>query len=202
MKKNEKHFNDKKINEKSEIKSEYIDSEDANRDEEIDTDNISEEIIDESDKLKEENESLTEQVKDLKDKMLRLQADTDNYRKRMLREKEDAVNFANEKIILELLSFIDNMDRAINAAQNGGDINSLTDGVKLIKEQLLNTLNKNWGLEKILTDNVEFNPDEHEACMAETNSDLEKEMVVSELQTGYKLHGRVIRPAKVKIAKP
>lgn len=165
-------------------------------------DKVTEETENNTVNIEEENEALNKQVNELKDRMLRLQAETDNYRKRLLREKEEAVFFANEKLIIELLDFIDNLDRAIDAGQKGGNIESMTSGIILIKDQLLNSLNKNWGLEKINTENAEFNPAEHEACMAETNPELEKEIVTAELQTGYKLHERVIRPAKVKIAKP
>ncbi len=144
---------------------------------------------------------LEEANADLKDQMLRQRAELDNYRKRLIREKEEAVNFANTSLISDLLQFIDNLDRAI-AAGKDADVKALCEGVEMIRDQLLTTLEKNWGLEKIDPAGQDFNPDEHEACMAVTDPEVETETVRQTLQTGYKLHNRVIRPAKVQIAKP
>ncbi len=151
--------------------------------------------------LNEKIKALEEENAALKDQMLRQQAETINYRKRLSREKEEAVNFANTSLISDLLQFIDNLDRAI-AAGRDADVKALCEGVELIRNQLLTTLEKNWGLEKIDPAGQEFNPDEHEACMAVEDPDVETETVKQTLQTGYKLHSRVIRPAKVQIAKP
>lgn len=137
-----------------------------------------------------------------KDQMLRHQADLENYKKRLIREKEEAVTFANTKLIEELLVFMDNLERASGAAKTSGDVKALTDGIEMIQSQLLTALNKNWGLEKIASENVEFNPSEHEACMAVVDDSLKTETIMQILQPGYKLHDRVIRPAKVKIGKP
>ena len=145
---------------------------------------------------------LEENLASCKDQMLRHQADLENYKKRLIREKEEAVTFANTKLIEELLVFMDNLERASGAAKTSGDVKALTDGIEMIQNQLLTALNKNWGLEKIASENVEFNPSEHEACMAVTDDSLKVETVMQVLQPGYKLHERVIRPAKVKIGKP
>ena len=161
-----------------------------------------EEIEDTEDTEKDEVEELEAQIADLNDRMLRQRAEIDNYRKRLIKEKEDAVAFANVRLIEDLLQFLDNLERVIEAAKNGGDIKALTDGVELIRDQLMSSLEKNWGLEKIDPKGCEFNPDEHEACMASVQSGLEKETVLEVLQSGYKLHSRVLRPAKVAIGKP
>lgn len=158
---------------------------------------VSEETI-----LKEKVKELEDQCADIKDQMLRHQAELENYKKRLIREKEDAVLFANTKLISDLLEFMDNLERAISAAKSGGDIKSLTEGITLVQSQLLTTLDKNWGLKAIETVGKDFNPDEHEACMAVVDESLKTETVLEEFQTGYKLHDRVIRPAKVKIGKP
>lgn len=151
-----------------------------------------------SEKVKE----LEEQCAEMKDQMLRHQAELENYKKRLIREKEDAVLFANTKLIEDLLEFMDNLDRAIAAAKAGGDIKALTEGISLIQSQLLSTLDKNWGLKAVETVGKDFNPEEHEACMAVVDESLKCETVLEEFQKGYKLHDRVIRPAKVKIGKP
>lgn len=145
---------------------------------------------------------LEKQALEAKDQMLRHQADLENYRKRLVREKEEAVLFSNTKLIEELLQFMDNLERAVVAARSTSDVKSLCDGIDMIQNQLMGTLSKNWGLEKISQENCEFNPLEHEACMATVDENLKEETVLQVFQPGYKLHGRVIRPAKVKIGKP
>ena len=139
---------------------------------------------------------------DLKDQMLRRQAELENYRKRLIRDKEEAVQFANESLIRDILGFLDNMERALTAAKNGGDVNALIEGFEMTQSQLLSTLDKNWGLKVIEAVGQEFDPSLHEACMMTVDENLDKETVLEEFQKGYTLHDRVIRPSKVKIGKP
>lgn len=139
---------------------------------------------------------------ELKDQMLRRQAELENYRKRLIRDKEDAVQFANESLIRDILGFLDNMERALTAAKNGGDVNALVEGFEMTQNQLLSTLDKNWGLKAIDSVGKEFDPSLHEACMMTVDENLDKETVLEEFQKGYTLHDRVIRPSKVKIGKP
>lgn len=139
---------------------------------------------------------------DLMDQMIRRQAELENYRKRLIRDKEDAVLFANTKLIEDLLPFLDNLDRALAVAKNGGDVNSLVEGLEMAQNQLCTTLDKNWGLKVIASAGQEFDPMLHEACMMTVDESLEKETVLEEFQKGYTLHERVLRPAKVKIGKP
>lgn len=139
---------------------------------------------------------------ELKDQMLRRQAELENYRKRLIRDKEEAVQYANESLLRDILGFLDNMDRALLAAKNGGDINALIEGFEMTQNQLLSTLDKNWGLKAIESVGQEFDPSLHEACMMAIDESLDKETVLEEFQKGYTLHGRVVRPSKVKIGKP
>ena len=139
---------------------------------------------------------------ELKDQMLRRQAELENFRKRLIRDKEEAVQYANESLIRDILGFLDNMDRALAAAKNGGDINALIEGFEMTQNQLLSTLDKNWGLKGIDSVGQEFDPSLHEACMMAIDESLDKETVLEEFQKGYTLHGRVVRPSKVKIGKP
>lgn len=139
---------------------------------------------------------------ELKDQMLRRQAELENYRKRLIRDKEEAVQFANESLIRDILGFLDNMERALTAAKNGGDVNALIEGFEMTQNQLLSTLDKNWGLKAIESVGHEFDPSLHEACMMTVDENLDKETVLEEFQKGYTLHDRVIRPSKVKIGKP
>ena len=201
----EKMFSDEteseKVSENSESENkEKKDSEEKeSSSQEENTEESPEEVISRKDKEIKEHKA---EIAGLKDSFLRYQADTENYKKRLLRERDDAVLFANERLIKDLLEFFDNLDRVIQAAKNGGDAQSISKGVEMMQNQMMSTLKKNWGLERIQTTGSEFNPQEHEACMMETNPEIKTEMVSSELQAGYKLHNRVIRPAKVKVAKP
>ena len=138
----------------------------------------------------------------LKDQMLRRQAELENYRKRLIRDKEEAVQYANESLIRDLLGFLDNMERALAAGKSSGDVKGLVEGFEMTQNQLLSTLDKNWGLKAIESVGQEFDPALHEACMMAVDESLDKETVLEEFQKGYTLHGRVIRPAKVKIGKP
>lgn len=185
-----------------------------NKDSEIkeETESAAEETVQESvedtekDKLealvKERTAELESQVAQSLDRVARMQAESDNYRKRMLREKEESVRFANERLITDLLVFLDNLDRAIDAAGNGGDMDSLISGLDMARSQLISTLDKNWGLKVIPAKGEEFDPMKHEACMQTVDESLEKETVLEEFQKGYMLHDRVLRPSKVKIGKP
>lgn len=139
---------------------------------------------------------------ELKDQMLRRQAELENYKKRLIRDKEDAIQFSNERLIKDMLGFFDNMERAIAAAKSSGDVDALIKGFEMTQNQILSTLDKNWGLKAIQSVGQEFDPSRHEACMMTVDESLDKEVVLEEFQKGYMLHGRVIRPAKVKIGKP
>lgn len=147
-------------------------------------------------------EELEKANAELKDQMLRRQAELENYKKRLIRDKEEAIQFSNENLIKDLLGFLDNMDRALAAAKNGGDLNGLVEGFEMTRDQLLSTLDRNWGLKAIESVGKEFDPSLHEACMMTVDDSLDKETVLDEFQKGYTLHERVIRPAKVKIGKP
>ena len=147
-------------------------------------------------------EELEKANAELKDQMLRRQAELENYKKRLIRDKEEAIQFSNENLIKDLLGFLDNMDRALAAAKNGGDLNGLVEGFEMTRDQLLSTLDRNWGLKAIESVGKEFDPSLHEACMMAVDESLDKETVLDEFQKGYTLHDRVIRPAKVKIGKP
>jgi molecular chaperone GrpE len=137
-----------------------------------------------------------------KETFMRKTADMDNYRKRLIREKESAVQYANERLISDLIPIIDDFDRAVEASETQ-DLAGHVDGVKMIRQQLLDVLGRNWGL-KPMDDIVgkEFSPHEHEALMMETGDQYDSEIVLAELQKGYYLHSKVLRHAKVKVGKP
>ncbi len=153
-------------------------------------------------RLKEQLETAQRELASLKEQMLRDRADLENYRKRLIRDKEDSIKFANENLIKDLLQPLDDFSRALEAAESTKDYAKVHDGVVMVNSQLYSTLEKNWGLQKIESVGKEFNPEEHEAYMVVADDSLETETVLEEFIVGYKLHGRVLRPSKVKVGKP
>lgn len=135
------------------------------------------------------------------DKLLRLQADFDNVRKRMEKEKQDFVKFANEGIILELLNILDDLERTVELAQaQHQDISSFLKGVEMILAHLYEML-KEYGVKPIEAEGKIFDPHLHEALMQVENKELAEHTIIEELQKGYMLNDRVIRTAKVKVSK-
>jgi len=134
------------------------------------------------------------------DKLLRLQADFDNYKKRLERDKIDFIKFANEEIIIEILKILDDFERAVEAGKAKHDFDVLYKGVEMIHKDLKGFL-KQRGVEEINAKGKPFNPHEHEAMMQEERDDHPEDRVIEEFQKGYILNGRVIRPSKVKVAK-
>ncbi|HKL57369.1 MAG TPA: nucleotide exchange factor GrpE, partial [Sphaerochaeta sp.] len=143
--------------------------------------------------LKEQLETAQVEVSAMKDQVLRNRADLENTRKRLVRDKEEAVKYANSSLIKDLLEPLDDFGRALEAAESTEDYKKVHDGVVMVNSQIFGILERNWGLERIQALEQEFNPEEHEACMVVPDDSLEAEMVLEEFSTGYKLHGRVLR---------
>ena len=146
---------------------------------------------------------LAKELETEKEQFMRKMADMDNYRKRLIREKESAILYANEKLINDLVPILDDFDRAVAASGTATDVDSYVEGIKIIQAQFVGMLEKNWGL-KVMehTEGKEFSPHEHEACMMEQGEQYKHDTVLAELQKGYYLHDRVLRTAKVKVGKP
>lgn len=158
-------------------------------------------------------ESLTQaQIEDLKnraakadenwDRLLRVTADLDNFKKRALRERDEAVRFANESLIKKLAPVLDNFDMAVAAANQSQNASaqSLQTGVAMILQQLRSTLVES-GMEEVDAAGKPFDPNWHEAVSQQETSDVPEGHVVQQLRKGYKLRDRLIRPATVIVAK-
>lgn len=145
---------------------------------------------------------LEEENSELKDQYLRKQADFENYRRRMLRDKEDSVSYANQQLLLDLTSIIDDFERAIKSAAESRDYDAFHDGIVLIEKQLTGMLERKWGLKRFDSDGERFDPQKHEAVMSEPRDDHDEPMVLEDFQKGYMLHDRVLRSAKVKVSTP
>jgi molecular chaperone GrpE len=141
---------------------------------------------------------LTEQVQDLQNRLLRAQADFDNFRRRTRMEKEEFAKYASQNLIEQLLPVVDNFERAIAAAKDAQDAASLQKGVEMIYRQLLQILEQE-GVQPIEAVGQPFNPEFHQAVMRVESEDQEEGIVVEELQKGYRFKGKVIRPSMVKV---
>ncbi len=134
------------------------------------------------------------------DHLQRVQAEFENFRKRNVKEKEEFRKFILEDFILELLDVLDNFDRAMASAQSTSDIQNLLLGFKMIHRQLQESLSKK-GVSPIEAINQTFDPSKHDAVAFEESKDKPAHLVVEQMSKGYALHGKVIRPSKVKVSK-
>jgi len=145
---------------------------------------------------KEELEKLQAAVQEKEERILRLQADFENFRRRTAKEKEELSAVVTQGILKDMLPLLDNFERAM--AAEAKDIDSFKQGVEMIFKQFGEVLVKN-GLEHIEVEGQKFDPNFHQAVMRVENPDLEDETIAQELQKGYMVKGRVIRPSMVQV---
>ncbi len=143
-----------------------------------------------------EIELLRARVAELEDKNLRMMAEYDNYRRRTQKEKLDLMETAGEKIFTEMLSLVDDFERASEAMHKTEDVSSLREGIDLIQQKFIKFLDKH-NIHAIETKDADFNTDEHEAITTFAAGEDKKGKVIDCTQKGYKLGDKVIRFAKV-----
>lgn len=167
-----------------------------------DTEKVGEEKADQAEETREpeteENaaaEEASEEDEALNTKYMRLMADFQNYKRRVEKEKSDIYAYANEKIVTELLSVIDNFERALQVETAD---QSFAEGMAMIFKQMTDVLEK-AGMEEIKAHGEAFDPNFHNAVMTEDNPDFESGQVTEVLQRGYTLNKKVIRPSMVKV---
>ena len=148
-----------------------------------------EQAVDETEKLKAE-------IEEKKNQYLRLQADFENFRRRTRQEKEELGNVVTQTILKDMLPLLDNFERAL--ASDNKDSEGFHKGVEMIYNQFAEALKKN-GLEYIETEGKKFDPNFHQAVMRVQNPELEDETIAAELQKGYIVKGRVVRPSMVQV---
>lgn len=134
------------------------------------------------------------------EKYLRAVAEMENYKKRAARDKADAIAYANEKLIRDVLPIIDSLDRATEHACKAADLGAFKEGFKLVKDQLLCCLGKH-GVEKIEAVGTVFDPHLHEALLQVPSEAESHSKVIEEFEKGYLLKGRLLKPAKVSVGK-
>ncbi len=136
------------------------------------------------------------------DRLLRISAEFENYKKRSARELQDFRKFANEALLKELLPVVDNLELAVKTArEDGNGQESLADGIDLTLKEILRVLNK-FGVQAVEALNQPFDPVFHQAVVGEESDKHPKNTVIQELQKGYTLHDRLLRPSMVVVAKP
>ncbi len=148
-------------------------------------------------------EKKEEEVRQAQERFMRTLADFENYKKRAQRDQSDALKYANEKLIKELLPVIDNLERALDHSRETRDFDRMMEGVELIRKQLFSALGK-FGVVPIESLNQPFDPSLHQSIgqiEVEEGSDAKENQVIGETQKGYHLNDRVLRPSLVMIAK-
>ena len=146
-------------------------------------------------------EGSSEELAALQDRLLRLQAEFENFRKRTLREKEEAWLYGHQNVVKDLLPTVDNLERAIGHARGSeaGDLEGLLQGVELVLRELLGVLTKH-GVTEIEASGQPFDPEVHEAMTQQPRADVPPNTVVDVFEKGYKLRDRLLRPVRVVVS--
>lgn len=167
----------------------------------IDDEPVSEEastVEEEETVSRQEYDQLKDEHEDMKNKLLRVQADFDNFRRRTKIEQETTAKYRSQRLAEELLPAIDNFERALEVEPENEDAKSLLKGVEMVYNQLQQALEKE-GITPIKSVGETFDPNLHQAIMQVEEPDYESNVVVEEMQRGYQLKDRVIRPSMVKV---
>ncbi len=155
----------------------------------------------ELDRLREQLDAKEQEAKINYDRYVRQLAEAENFKKRNAREKDEAIRFANEALLKDLLPVVDNLERAIAHAPGGANGKSLVEGVEMVLKGFLDVLEK-FGVSQIIAVGQPFDPSKHEAMAQVASDEYEPNMVVEELHKGYMFRDRLLRPALVSVAKP
>jgi molecular chaperone GrpE len=151
--------------------------------------------------LEERAKAAEQKCEEYYDRLLRASAEFDNYKKRTTREMRDVVRYANEKLFKEIINVVDNLERAIKSAeQEGKEDDPLLQGVRLTLNEVEKILERHK-VEPIKSLGETFDPNFHQAMMQQESADHPANTVISEMQKGYKLHDRLLRPAMVVVSK-
>lgn len=140
-----------------------------------------------------------EELKALNDKYLRQAAEFDNYKRLAQRDQREQIKFGNEQLLKELLPVVDNLERAIKAAKEGGSGDGLIQGVDLTLKQLIGALGK-FGVQPVAAVGQPFDPATQQAVASVPSEEIPEQHVVEEFQRGYRLHDRILRAAMVSVS--
>ncbi|WP_028783267.1 nucleotide exchange factor GrpE [Thalassobacillus devorans] len=159
---------------------------------------LEQEVLEEEQSEDQELEKLKQEYDELNNRLLRLQADYDNFRRRTMKEREADRKYKSQDLVTELVPVLDNFDRALKVEVEGDSAKGFVDGMKMVYQQFKAALEKE-GVEEIKAEGEAFDPHLHQAVMQDNDENYESNVVIEEMQKGYKLKDRVIRPAMVKV---
>ena len=145
---------------------------------------------------------LESELAEAQDQYLRKAAEFENFRKRMTKEKMDAIDYANQNLLLDIIPVIDDFERAIKSSESSKDFQSLYEGITMIEKRLVSQLESKWGLKRFDSAGEPFDPNCHEAIMMDKSAEISEPIVAEDFFKGYTLKDRVIRSAKVKVLMP
>lgn len=161
---------------------------------------VSEDEITPEEQIKKDLGDLKKKLEEENDRYLRLNAEIDNLRKRAVKEREDFIKYANEKLILELIDVFESLERGIKNSRKSDNKDKLIEGMELVYKQFKVVLEKN-GLVPINALGEKFDHYRHEAMMQTLTDDYEEDTVLEEFAKGYMLNGKIIRYSKVRVSK-
>ncbi len=160
-----------------------------------------EESVDLLEQIEAEKESAQQEAKESYDKVLRISAEFDNYKKRSAREMDEFRKFANESLIIKLLPVVDNLERAIALIkEKKSSEKGLAEGIEMTLKEIINVL-ESFNVKSFDSLNKTFDPNFHQAVMQEETEDVEENIIIKEFQKGYMIKNRLIRPAMVVVSK-
>ncbi|AYU55370.1 nucleotide exchange factor GrpE [Staphylococcus debuckii] len=193
---------DQSVNNEEVAENQENTAKDLNTDEQNETVNqeevLEEQKTSENDSKDEEIQQLKEEVNNQEEKYLRLYAEFENYKRRIQNENQTLKTYQAQSVLTDILPTIDNIERALQIEGDDESFKSLQKGVQMVYESLLRALNEN-GLEEIEAVGQQFDPNFHQAVMQDNDESFESNAVTQELQKGYKLKDRVLRPSMVKV---
>lgn len=191
---------DKILNEEDLTKEDLSTEETQNEDKKSET--LDEEQ--KEDQLIEDEESISEEVsvdvEELKNQLLRLQADFSNFRKRVEKEREGYIELGVKKLAIDLLPVLDNLERALKSIEDHAGDSEIFKGINMIDDQIVDVLKKN-NIVEIKAEGEKFDPNLHHAVAVVETDDLDEDMVVDVFQKGYQIKNSVIRPSMVRVSK-
>ncbi|NOZ01001.1 MAG: nucleotide exchange factor GrpE [Deltaproteobacteria bacterium] len=143
--------------------------------------------------------ALEARLQETNERLLRVAADFENYRKRIEREKGDYLKYANERLMRDLLNIVDNLQRALDSAKTSGDSEAITHGIGLVYQDILKVLDK-FGVKLMEAKDKPFDPMFHEALQTAETDEVAPGTILEEVQRGYMMHEKVLRPALVVVS--
>ncbi|WCN38727.1 nucleotide exchange factor GrpE [Aneurinibacillus uraniidurans] len=165
----------------------------------VETEVVDTEEVTEDNSLEAQIAQLQAEKDEMYNKLLRAQADLQNFRTRVNKEKEQMLTYSSQRVIEALLPVVDNFERAITASHGTGDTEALAQGVEMVFRQLQQVLEQE-SVTTVPGVGSPFDPNMHQAVMQEESSEYESGIIIEEFQKGYKLKDRIIRPSMVKVS--